>query len=427
MPGLKKVVSSFLLLILILTSCTSGTEEPPDPTEPNVQATPTSSMIETPVPTDAVEYLTIWLPTFLSPFQETPEGILLAERLAAYEELNPDLSIQIRIKDEEGPAGLLESLSAASSAAPSALPDLIALDPFSLYSAATRGLIIPLNDIYETPALPTWYQHGIDSVYIGDSHFGIPFASSADVFAFREEAFENPPLGWADLLAGTETFLFPGGDKNAAFTLAQYLSLDGPTEDDEGQVSLNTNTLREVLEFYLTSKENGLLPLSSLQYITSNQTWTVLQQVGVSSAVMPLDTFLEQASEGIFTAQPLPTSDGEGIVLTKTYSWSLVTDEPTQQALATDLIDWLITPEFLGAWAHRLGMLPATSAALSHWPSEETTATVNQLIRVAQPFPNKEIVTIIGPALQNSIEEVLFNRSTANAAALMAAEQVRNP
>ena len=72
-------------------------------------------------------------------------------------------------------------------------------------------------------------------------------------------------------------------------------------------------------------------------------------------------------------------------------------------------------------------MLPATSAALTHWPSEGTTATVNQLVRAAVLFPNAETVGILGPALQISIEEVRFGRSTPNAAALMAVEQVSNP
>ena len=39
----------------------------------------------------------------------------------------------------------------------------------------------------------------------------------------------------------------------------------------------------------------------------------------------------------------------------------------------------------------------------------------------------EEIIATIGPALQNAIEEVLFNRSTPNAAALKAAEQVNTP
>lgn len=416
-----------MMLMIALTACSVETQDAPVATKASIQASPTTSSVETTVPTDTIETITIWIPTFLSPFENTPEGMLLAERLTAYEERNPDISLQIRIKDEDGPAGIFQSLSAASVAAPSALPDLVVLDPFSLKDAGLKELIVPINNLYETPTLPAWYQHAIDSVQSGDSFFGIPFVSSADVFAYRQEAFENPPLGWTDLLAGTETFLFPGGDKEAAFTLAQYLSLDGQIVDVEGQASLETSTLREILDFYLTSKENGLLPLSSLQYLTSNQTWTVLQGIGVSSAIMPLGVFLEQSEDDTFSAQPLPTSDGDGIVLTRTYSWSIVATETDAQIRAAELIDWLIKPEFLGTWAHTLGMLPATSAALSYWPSMETTAVVNQLVRVAVPFPDAEIVVTIGPALQNAIEEVLFNRSTPNAAALKAVEQVSSP
>jgi ABC-type glycerol-3-phosphate transport system substrate-binding protein len=431
MPGPKKlnpfILFASMILAIAFTACSGETQKAPDATKPSIQTSPTPNSVETAIPTDTVEILTIWIPTLLSPFEDTPEGSFLADRITAYEEGNPDISLQIRIKDVDGPAGLLESLTAASVAAPSALPDLIVLDPYSLNAAALKGLIIPVNAIYETPTLPTWYQHAIDSVQYGDSHFGIPFLSSTDVFAYRQDAFENPPLGWADLLAGDETFLFPGGEKHAAFTLAQYLALDGPTVDEEGQVSLQTSKVREILDFYLTSKENGLLPLSSLQYLTSNQTWTVLQGIGVSSAVVPLRTFLQQSEGSRFSAQPFPTSDGEGIVLTSTYSWSIVTTDPDTQSMAVELIDWLMQPEFLGTWAHTIGMLPATSAALGYWPSSETMAMVNQLVRVAVPIPGADIMSTSGPALQNAIEEVLFNRSTPNAAALMASEQVKTP
>lgn len=431
MPGqnrskLLKFPASLILAFLIV-ACTTETQDAPAVSEPSISVTPTTSMIETTVPTDPVDILTIWVPIFLSPYEDTPEGMLLSERFTAFEELNPDIKLQIRIKDEDGPAGLLETLSSASIAAPSALPDIVALDPVSLNSAALKGLVIPLEDVYETPSVPTWYQHAIDSVYFGDSYFGIPFVSNTDVFVYRQDAFENPPLGWTDLLTGTETFLFPGGDQEASFTLAQYISLNGTAQDEEGRPALKTSILRDVLEFYSTSERNGLLPLSSLQYLTSDQTWAVLEQIGVSSAVVPLRTFLQQTSSVIHSAQPFPTSDGDGIVLTRTYSWSIVATEDDRQARAVELINWLMIPDFLGPWANSLGMLPATSGALSHWPSDESTATVNQLVRVAVPFPNAETVAILGPALQNSIEEVLFNRSTPNAAALMAVEQVRNP
>jgi maltose-binding protein MalE len=95
--------------------------------------------------------------------------------------------------------------------------------------------------------------------------------------------------------------------------------------------------------------------------------------------------------------------------------------------ITIELLRWLMRPEFLGLWANSLGMLPATSEALSHWPSEGSTALVNQLVRVAIPSPNAETFATLGPPLQNAIEEVLFNRSTPHAAALSAVQQARNP
>lgn len=431
MPGHKNTYVSFLfitmLVVLSSAACITETQEAPVDVTPSATNRPTLSAIETAEPPQGVDVITIWVPTFLAPSDETPEGKLFLERLNAYEELNPEITIQIRVKAGSGPAGLLETLIAANAAAPSALPDIVAFNPSSLISAALKGLVVPLNDISEPLTQPKWYQHAIESVFIGDAFFGIPFISDTDVFAYRKDTFESPPLAWGDLLNGTESFIFPGGDKDAHFTLAQYISLGGEVRDEDGRPNLSLNTLMEILEFYSTSESAGLLPLSALQYVSSDETWEVLRQIGVSSAVIPLQTYLNQSTGNMYIVQPLPTSDGDGIVLTRSYTWSIVDSDAVNQTQALNLINWLLEPEFLGPWANLLGMLPATSEAISHWPSEDSVAVVNQLVRVAVPMPNDEIVTTLGPALQLAIEEVLFNRSTPNAAARTAIDQVVNP
>jgi ABC-type glycerol-3-phosphate transport system substrate-binding protein len=430
MLGQKKpnrfTLSALLMLTMVFGACTTETQVGPTPAEPSPSITPTSSASNTAVPPQSGEVITIWVPSFLAPDEDTHGGKLFFDQIKNFEEEYPDVDIQIRVKDEDGPAGLLETLTAANAAAPSALPDIVALDPVSLNTAALKGIVIPLKGIYAAPSLPDWYQHAVDSVYIGENFFGIPFASDTDVFAYRQKAFETSPLGWADLLSGTETFLFPGGDKEASFTLAQYLSLDGTIRNEDGNPDLEKDIVREILEFYSTAAENGLLPLSTLQYRTSDGTWDFLRQFVVSSAVIPLRVYLQQAPGETFNAQPLPTSDGDGIVLTRSYSWSIVVGSDEHHPIVNELLSWLMRPEFLGPWANALGMLPTTSEALSHWPSEGSAALVNQLVRVAIPSPNAEIFATLGPPLQNALEEVLFTRSTPNAAALSAVQQVRN-
>jgi len=431
MLGNKKTYVSFLLITILVVlssaACTTETQEAPVDVTPSATNRPTLSAIETVEPSQEIDVITIWVPSFLAPSDDTLEGTLFLERLNAYEELNPDISIQIRVKDESGPAGLLETLSAANAAAPSALPDIVAFNQSSLNSAALKSMVVPLNDISEPLTQPKWYQHAIESVFIGEAFFGIPFMSDADVFAYRKDTFESAPLAWGDLLSGTESFLFPGGNISAHFTLAQYISMGGEIRDEDGHPNLSLNTLREILEFYSTSESAGLLPLSALQYVSSNETWEVLRQIGVSSAVIPLQTYLKQSTSDMYIAQPLPTSDGDGIVLTRSYAWSIVDSDSQNQTQAHNLINWLLEPEFLGPWAKLLGMLPATSEAISHWPSDDSVAVVNQLVRVAVPMPNDEIVTTLGPALQLAIEEVLFTRSTPTAAARTAVNQVANP
>ena len=51
----------------------------------------------------------------------TPAGELLGDRLKSFADQN-NLSLNVRIKSQSGPAGLLESLEITSLAAPSAMP-----------------------------------------------------------------------------------------------------------------------------------------------------------------------------------------------------------------------------------------------------------------------------------------------------------------
>ncbi|MBA4380168.1 MAG: hypothetical protein C0393_05765 [Anaerolinea sp.] len=97
----------------------------------------------------------------------------------------------MRVKAESGPAGLLESLAAARQAAPSALPDLIALPYRDMETAATRGLIYPLDNLTgllagRSSAGSDWYDYAHQLAQVQDTTFGLPFAADALALVYRD-------------------------------------------------------------------------------------------------------------------------------------------------------------------------------------------------------------------------------------------------
>lgn len=372
-------------------------------------------------------HIVIWLAPAFDPTSGSPAADLLAQRLAEFEQANPGLVIEARLKAESGPGGLLESLTAANEAAPAALPDLVTLDPVALNAAAVKGLIAPLDELIDRPAGPEWYPYAQAAALIDGAFYGLPLGSSADVLAYRIDAYAAPPLSWADLLTGPAPILFPAGDPTAAFTLAQYLALGGSLLDDTGRPTLDPSLLADILEFYSSSRAAGVLPLASRQHGNASSTWAVLRQGRATAAVAPLRSYLVERDTSLEAAVPLPTRDGSGICFASAWSWALVSREPARQQLLGRLLAWLSEPDFLGPWLRAMDLLPPTASALATWPRDSDTVLASRLATTARPIPSAESLVTFGPPLQRAVESVLSAQLSPEAAALAASQAVRTP
>lgn len=363
----------------------------------------------------------------LAPDATTAAGSLLAERLAQFQESHPGLTIQIRLKAESGTAGLLETLIAASAAAPAALADAILLDPVGLDSAALKGLIVPLEGLLPAPSEPAWYAYAANAARVDGAVYGLPVGADAQVLVYRTDVYPSPPLGWSDLLSGPSPILFPAGDPTASFTLAQLLAVGARLYDSSGRPTLDRAELADVLAFYASARTAGVLPLSARQYTNPHDTWTAFKEGRAFAAQAWLRVFLMEGNPAIHAAVPLPTRDGVGICLASSWSWAMVTRDPARQQAIAELLDWLTQPEFLGPWTRAAGLLPPTAAALQQWPIGNESSLASRLVTTAIPSPSAETSGIFGPPLQQAIGAVLSGQRSPDEAALQAVQAIRNP
>ena len=120
-----------LLLALPLSGCAQLLDEIPflrrTPVVTPAVATETTATAEpgmetTPAPPEEdLSQITFWLPPAFDPENGSPEGELLRQQLQAFSAANPDVTVNVRVKALSGSGGLLDSLTAASLAAPAAL------------------------------------------------------------------------------------------------------------------------------------------------------------------------------------------------------------------------------------------------------------------------------------------------------------------
>src|SRR5688572_2620713 len=112
---MKTIPFLLLLLLLFLTGCAELSSPGENPT-PTVSMTPTRTLPSLPevTPTRGPVTLRIWLPPQFDPSNDLPGSTLLQARLNEFKAQRPDVRLEVRVKAQEGPGGLLDALTTAS-------------------------------------------------------------------------------------------------------------------------------------------------------------------------------------------------------------------------------------------------------------------------------------------------------------------------
>jgi ABC-type glycerol-3-phosphate transport system substrate-binding protein len=424
---MSKWIVAILGCISLAAACVPATAADPTPVPATATLVVAPFLTPEATPQASERHLTLWVAPQFAPSPDTVAGQLLVDRLAAFEAANPGLTVHTRIKARSGPAGLLETLTAASLVAPDSLPDVITLDWQAMHAAAVKSMIVPLETFGAAPVSPAWSEQAVLAAQVDGVSFGLPLASETEVLAYRADIYGSAPDGWSQILNGPKPFVFPANDPSATFTLGQYLALGGPLRDVSGRPDLAVEPLTDVLAWYDALHDSGVLPLSSTQMTSAGESWAAVRDGRAASAVAPLDAALPSLDNQRLAAAPVPGRSVPGTTLLRPWNWSVVTRDPSQQRLAIQLMDWLSQPDFLGPWTHALGLLPPTPEALQAWPEAEDALLVSSLLATAQLLPEPDLQAIVGPALQEASLAVISGRESPQDAAAAAVEAIRNP
>jgi multiple sugar transport system substrate-binding protein len=399
----------FLRLLLLITLATAVAcsqlpliQEPLDPTAtPTVPPSPTPRTIPTPEISDSDLPVTlrIWLPPEFDPNSGTDAGDLLQARLNEFAARRPLLRLDIRIKEINETAEILESLTATAAAAPSALPDLIALPRQVLEEAALKGLLHPYEGLSTSLEDQNWFEYAREMARIQNSTFGIPFAGNALIMIYREEEIPEPPRSWNDAVEIPWTTAFPAADPNSLFTLTLYMASGGSVQDEQGRPHLEAKQLAEVYGFYQQAQQISPAPAWLTQTETFQNVWTIYQNQEANMAAVWAHQYYLERPGGTATAF-VPTKNGLPYSLASGWVWAMANNQPEKQDLAVQLAEHLTEPPFLARWNAAAGYLPPHRSALIGWltPSDQNFA--RQLQTSAHLIPSTDILSSISSPLK---------------------------
>jgi multiple sugar transport system substrate-binding protein len=408
---------------------------PPTPTltpSPDVQPTPTGPVT-----------ITLWLPPRFDPGSGTEAGDLLAARLEEFSLRRPGVRLDVRVKALDGTGGLLDSLTAASAAAPLALPDLIVLPRPLMEAAALKGLLHPLDALTHSLDNSDWYDYAIELSRLQDTIFGIPLAGDALLLAYRPAVILDPPRNWEDVLSMEQPLIFAAADPQALTTLTFYMAAGGPVQDDQGRPTLDADILTQLLTFYQSAEISQIMPFWLTQYETFDQAWAGYTDNPTALTITWLSRYLQEeatleqavpvpAGEDFIEEDPLagallPTPSGIPFTLADGWALSLAGAQPAKQPLALELAEFLTESIFLASFTEAANLIPPRTEALAAWTNDPAKVLVRQVASSAHLFPSSDVLTSLAPHLQQATLQILKQQAEPVSLAQMTVERLINP
>jgi ABC-type glycerol-3-phosphate transport system substrate-binding protein len=285
---------------------------------------------------------------------------------------------------------------------------------------------VPLDSLMPAGDLADYYEFAERLGRPAGAWVGLPFAADARVMAYLSSVYTSPPLTWADVTTGT--LALPGGESTGLTVLNLYLAQGGTLEAPGGELQLDAEMLAQTLEFLQGLQARGALPLASLDYADVGSTWQVFRERRATLAVTSAQQYLAEyfRVEGA-AATLLPAPGDTRLALADAWSWAVVNAHPESQALAADLLSFLMAPAQHGLWTEAAQVLPTRAGSLSAWQSGRMVPFASDVLTHAQLQPPGAMLAVLGPALHQALADVLNGRATPFAAATLAAASVRQP
>jgi ABC-type glycerol-3-phosphate transport system substrate-binding protein len=354
---------------------------------------------------------------------------LLNQRLEEFKNRRPGIQLDVRVKAMEGPGGLLDTLSAASAAAPGVLPDLVALPRPMMEAAALKGLLHPYDGLSTILDSSDWYTYAQQLAHLQKSTFGLPFAGDALILMYRPSVVGEPPRMLGDIQNLEGLLSFPASDPQSLFTLTLYQAAGGDIQDMQSRPSLDPIILSQVLSFYQKAAQAGLAPAWLSQYETDDQSWSAFVEGKANLAVTWASRYLMESGDQLkdTAAVTLPTLDGTRYTLATGWVWALAGSQTQNQAAAVQLAEFLIEADYMAKWTAAAGFLPTRASALSGWPASPMRSLASQVMLSAHPYPPVDVLSSLSPALRQATMQILNNQGEPLFIAQEAASLLKSP
>lgn len=420
---------SIALVLLLLTGCAVIPAETPTPQPPAIitpEPSPVMPSQTVEPPSKSLRKLTIWVPEEFNPAEKSPASELLLKTAAEFEAKNEGVNVEIRVKAGSGTSGLMESLALTSAAAPEAMPSLVLMTRSQMEELAPKGIIFPYEGLTTELDETDWFPFAKELSTFKDDVFGLPVSGDALVLAMRAKKPGTQSPTWDDIQKVGNTVLFAAADPQATVTLALYRSAGGTTQDLQLVPHIQTSELEKTLTLLASGAEKNIFPGWLINYQTDKPVLDLFANQQGGLVITWLSNYLAVKPDDS-AIYPIPSLGTESATLASGSVWVLTDTNAERRQLSVRLAEYLTRSEFLAQWNLINNSLPPRPSSLTSWPDSPLRAQLNQVALSAQLRPPAEVITSLGPAVQEATILILKKQSDPAKAAQTAVERLSAP
>jgi hypothetical protein len=371
-------------------------------------ALPTVDPTQVPIDFDVI---TVWIEPQFDPDADNPAAQLLKSHLQDYLSDHPGAKVEFRLKASAGANAILNALSVTAAAAPDALPTIVLLSRDDMEAAAALGLIRPLDFYVNAMENNDWYPFANKMGKYHNEVFGLPFAADVMVLVLQNEMLQQDYLPFTQIPRQFGPIAFAAGESQPLVPYLWYQSAGGEVFDDQDQPTLEEEAVSALFSAVAGNRQAGILTSSLSQYKSDTELWNKYLD-GELNALITWSSHVRAApTDYPFTFVPalgsVPYTYADGWV------WCLVQKATTDIELNLDLMQHLVSADFLKDWTERSDLLPVRPSSISSFGDQQ--GFIDQLLLSADLIPPVEMRRSYGAFLSEEINALLLGVKSAEA------------
>jgi len=350
--------------------------------------------------------LVVWLPEEFSVTNASKAADIFKQHVKDFERQYPGTEVVLRVKAATGEGNILDSLYYTKIAASQALPQLALLSQDDMENAAEQALLLPVEDFISENEPLTYFPYAQEISRWKGVRYGFPFVGDALV-GLADGSFSDLEFTtWKEVQAKHTPLYFAANSPQAMLTLSQYLSTGASLVDEQGNVSIDYDQLRNVFIIFTQNGNQRIFQKNFSSFSSEEEIWPLLQNGDIHWEINWYSK-IGQSGGMDLRAFPIPSLGADAYVSAKGWLWTIVNRDGEVAEIVPAFIAFFNNPQFLAEFSQASGYLPVSPESLALYESSANYGQLSRILNAAHRLPANNLVAQVGPILRDATVMVL--------------------